>query len=1227
MIAFFQNRKAGLTASLILLALIIPYLMTSRRIAQAAQAQARPKVTKKTTTSKASAKIAPARSGAIQTHRNLGKAYYEQGKYPESVVEFQKVIATGQALATDHMDLGLGLMQADQLDQALGEMTTAKQMDPKLAAIDYNLGILYKRESRYPDAEAALKRVIEADPRDPAAWLNLGVVYFDQNKLQEAMGAYQHVLDMGFGRGQNFYVASLFRTSTALFRLKRAADAQKYLAMHARIKDKVPSVSVQTVALEGGKYGAVLVPTFPAANTAPRTLPERASFAEITSKLGINLPESRSPPTQSAAGAPLMTQTLSAMHIGPTITVGDYDGDGKPDLYIVLPEGTNHLFHNNGDGTFSEVTAKAGVAGSGGSLSAQFADYDNSGHPSLFVVGLGGVTLYHNNGNGIFTDVTEKAGLKGKPGELDTRAVLFDADEDGFLDLVVTAWGDLSGQPNSASSTFEQKDIRGMLSHFYRNNGDGTFSDITQASGLGSAKGHMRGAVYADFNNDGYTDLLFFRDDGPPMLFINQGEDKFVDRTSEAGPALTQIEAYDAQVADFNHDGNFDLVLWGLDTYSVLLNSGNARFEGVRNLPPLKLGGSPFDFRGTVADVSGDGFADLLAVDAGGKWRLIANRDGRFEAAPFNFPANTSNESGALERANDNALAWVTPAWLSNPGKLDLLTISRRDGKFHAYEKVGPPARWLEVKLTGSKSNMQGVGTIVELKAGNYYNKVIATGGPLRVFTGGISKLDVVRVTWPNQVIQNSMDVATNKPLEFRESERLSSSCPFLYVWNGKRFVFFTDILGMSPLGELSPDGTWSVPNPREFVRLPGDLHDQEGLYTFQVTDEMREVDFVDQLRLVAIDHPATEDVYSDEIYSTTPAPPSLYTVGEKHFPISAVDDEGHNVLPEILEADGRYPTGFHRNRILGLADVHSLTLDLGEIPPAAPVALWLKGWVFWTDSNASRALMTNSKLQMVMPYLQVQDTKGQWVTVVADMGLPSGTNRTMRVDLTGKFLSPDHHVRIVTNLCVYWDQIFSSIADVPVKVEATAASVAAVPNRRGPAQTLQLAVRDRRYNLPLVSADLHYRGFSKPVSDPEHIKPDYFEYTNLLTDAPWNPMRGNYTRYGMVEKLLDASDDRQVVMSTGDEITVKFDGRGLPPLKSGWKRDFFLYTAGYAKDGEPNSAFSKVVGPMPFRDMSKYPYTPPEHYPDDAEHGQYLREFETRPGHLLIPPAAPVAP
>ena len=412
-----------------------------------------------------------------------------------------------------------------------------------------------------------------------------------------------------------------------------------------------------------------------------------------------------------------------------------------------------------------------------------------------------------------------------------------------------------------------------------------------------------------------------------------------------------------------------------------------------------------------------------------------------------------------------------------------------------------------------------------------------------------------------------------------------------------EKFVFLTDVLGVAPLGELLPDGSRMRPYPEEFVRLPQGLRDQNGTYVFQVTDELREVDYVDQLRMVAVDHPANEEIYSNEIFTSSPSSPALYAVRGKRFPVTAVDEKGNDVLPLLREVDGRYPTDFRRNRILGLADVHSLTLDLGNVPAAEPVTLWLSGWVFWTDSNGSRALMSNSQLQMVPPYLQVRGKQGQWVTVIPDMGLPSGTNRTMRVDLTGKFLSADHHVRIVTNFCVYWDQIFFTGGDAaaPAPVE-----------------------------LPLVSADLHYRGFSKPVSDPLHTKPDYFEYTSVLADAPWNPMIGNYTRYGDTEKLVAQADDRMVAMATGDELTVKFDGRGLPPVKPGWKRTFFLYTHGWAKDGEPNTAFSKTVELLPFRQMSNYPYRSYERFPDSPEHREDLREYQTRERHLLIPPLAP---
>jgi hypothetical protein len=216
---------------------------------------------------------------------------------------------------------------------------------------------------------------------------------------------------------------------------------------------------------------------------------------------------------------------------------------------------------------------------------------------------------------------------------------------------------------------------------------------------------------------------------------------------------------------------------------------------------------------------------------------------------------------------------------------------------------------------------------------------------------------------------------------------------------------------------------------------------------------------------------------------------------------------------------------------------------------------------------------------------------------VIPDMGLPSGTNRTMRVDLTGKFLSADHHVRIVTNLCVYWDQIFFTTHETPAPAPA---------------------------ELPLQAADLHYRGFSEVSSDPEHVRPDSLDYERVMTLAPWNPQRGEYTRYGSVRELLARPDDEMVVMATGDELTVKFNGRALVPVRPGWKRDYFLYARGYAKDGEPNTAFAWTVAPLPFSQMSSYPPGPGDHAPNSPEYQEYLREYQTRPGYALIPPLAP---
>jgi hypothetical protein len=219
-------------------------------------------------------------------------------------------------------------------------------------------------------------------------------------------------------------------------------------------------------------------------------------------------------------------------------------------------------------------------------------------------------------------------------------------------------------------------------------------------------------------------------------------------------------------------------------------------------------------------------------------------------------------------------------------------------------------------------------------------------------------------------------------------------------------------------------------------------------------------------------------------------------------------------------------------------------------------------------------------------------------------MGIPAGKPKTIAVDLTGLFLTDSREVRIVTNLCIYWDEIFL-IEENEIEHDE--------------------AKNIRRTDIHAYAADLHFRGFSKPTIDPERRQPESFDYSqpSLAPAWNWNPTPGMYTRYGDVLTLVndDEPDDRFVIMGSGDELRLRFPAQGLPPLPPGWKRDFLLLVVGWAKDGDFNTAFSQTVEPLPFQKMSAYPYPKSELYPDDQLHRDYVTRYNTRPAlHLLHP-------
>jgi hypothetical protein len=661
--------------------------------------------------------------------------------------------------------------------------------------------------------------------------------------------------------------------------------------------------------------------------------------------------------------------------------------------------------------------------------------------------------------------------------------------------------------------------------------------------------------------------LLLF---GPnPALFRNIGPARFEEKTALF--PFVKGNALDSALTAVRIDtAARDLVVSYQDRPAVLYRDKlNGVFEA-GDFPLLPAGATSL----TAEDFNHDGLLDIVSFQP--ELLALRNADGKFvrdeNAKPPRFGA----------RADFNGDKREDIAALSPAGEIVLAL------------NASPSERWLTVRLVGVKNLKTALGATVEMKAGAYYEKKVYLGVPLAFAVDGHSDADTIRITWSNGLIQNEPHQKL-EALTIPEAQRLSGSCPMIFTWDGDKYEFITDVLGVAPLGASSGDGNYFPVDHDEYIQIPGSaLKAQNGQYKLQITEELHEVSYLDQVQLIAVDHPAATAIYTNDKFKSPPYPEfRLFGASEKIHPIRAVESNGVDVTARVAKVDQTYPDSFERDAS-GIAESHTLELDFGKAASSNRAALILNGWVDWADgSTFLRASQTGQGL--VFPYLQVKDGAGQWRTVVEDMGIPSGKPKTIAVDLTGKFLSASRKVRIITNLCVYWDEIFL------------------IDDARAP--------QTRLTPLNAVTGDLHFRGFSRAVVDPARRQPERFLYSDVRPISNWNPTPGRYTRYGQVAPLLESADDRMVVMGSGDEVTIEYPATSLPALPSGWTRDFLLKVDGWAKDADANTAFSDNVLPLPFHAMSSYPYKATEHFPQDKEHADYLRDYLTRPALHLIRP------
>jgi hypothetical protein len=501
------------------------------------------------------------------------------------------------------------------------------------------------------------------------------------------------------------------------------------------------------------------------------------------------------------------------------VAVFDYNNDGLPDIYFVNgarlpgmdksdPRYFNRLYRNDGNGKFSDVTEAAGVRGEGYGMGVAAADYDNDGNVDLFIAGVNRNQLFHNNGDGTFTDVTTKAGLQGIHSKLgktfSISAGWFDYDNDGLLDLIVINYirWDINNEPEcnvgKIRAYCSPNSYQGEPNMLFHNNGDGTFTDVSESSGIGKLIGKGMGVAFADYDGDGFTDVFVSNDTFRNFLFHNNGNRTFSEIAIVGGVAYNEngksIAGMGTDFRDFDNDGWPDIFVVGMigDTFPLFRNTGKGFWDVTSTSGVARATASRTAWGAGIVDFDNDGFKDLFAACA-----AILDNSEEIDHLPSKLPnlvlrnlgnghfADVSRDAGPSFQVPQSHRG-VAFGDLNNDGKIDAVVTALNAPPEIFINRSPEPNHWLLIRLVGTKSNRDGLGAKIKITTAGgppqYNHATTSTGfsasSDCRVHfgLGTATRIDKLEVTWPSGIRQTLTNVAADQILTIKETEAVTVS-------------------------------------------------------------------------------------------------------------------------------------------------------------------------------------------------------------------------------------------------------------------------------------------------------------------------------------------------------------------------------------------------------------------------------------------------------------------